>query len=170
MNKLTRTLAGIMAMATMLSFASCSKKEIDLKGDNSVDQSSAIQQMVETSYKAVEIDAELPFVEVNSIMPIGTTGKLLASGYAEDEKGMYNVKGYITDADFSVFNEIDLGIENSDSISFNAHYVAANDGTIYAVAMITDYGDFELPDYNDPDFDYENFADTFINIAQYCVF
>ena len=92
MNKLTRTLAGIMAMATMLSFASCSKKEIDLKGDNSVDQSSAIQQMVETSYKAVEVDADLPFVEVNSIMPIGNTGKLLASGYAEDEKGMYNVK------------------------------------------------------------------------------
>ncbi len=157
MNKLTRTLAGIMAMATMLSFASCNKREIDLKGDNSVDQSSAIQQMAETSYKAVEVDAELPFVEVNSIMPIGNTGKLLASGYAEDEKGMYSVKGYITDADFSVFNEIDLGIKTTDSVNFNAHYAAANDGKIYAVAMITDYGDFELPDYNDPDFDYENF-------------
>lgn len=157
MNKLTRTLAGIMAMASMLSFASCSKKEIDLKGDNSVDQSSAIQQMAETSYKAVEIDADLPFEEVNSILTIGDTGKLLASGYAKDEKGMYSIKGYITDMDFSVFEEIDLGIDTKANIEFNVNFVCTNNGTIKAILTITDYGDFELPDYNDPDFDYENF-------------
>ena len=137
MNKLTRTLAGIMAMTSMLSFASCNKREIALKNDNSVDQSSAIQQMAETSYKAVEVDAELPFVEVNSIMPIGTTGKLLASGYVEDEKGMYNVKGYIPDADFSVFNEIDLGIKTTESVNFNE---------LIATNQIVDISDIVLPE------------------------
>ncbi|MBR5513148.1 MAG: extracellular solute-binding protein [Ruminococcus sp.] len=154
MNRLKKILAGIMAMTCMLSTAACGPVK-DPNG-NKANNSSQVQEMMEKSYKAIEIEAELPITELNSITPIGDTGKILISGYAT-ENDQYKPKAFITDYDFSVFEEIDLGLDASDSVFPDMKYVVTNSGKIFAVVTITDYGDFEMPDYNDPDFDYENF-------------
>ncbi len=153
MNKLKRVLAGAMALTCMISAVSCGKEEESSKKDTN---SAQVQEMMEKSYKAIEMDAELPFADVRSITPIGDTGKILASGYV-DTDGQYIQKAFITDYDFIDFQEIDLGIEASDSYQPNMNYIVTNSGNIFAIVTVTDYGDFELPDYNDPDFDYENF-------------
>lgn len=155
MNKLKKFLAGIMAMTCMLSTVSCFESK-EINESKAEQQSSQIQEMMEKSYKAIEIEAELPFTELRSITPIGDTGKILISGYAT-ENDQYKPKAFITDYDFSVFEEIDLGLDASDSVFPDMKYVVTNNGKIFAVVTITDYGDFEMPDYNDPDFDYENF-------------
>ena len=155
MNKLKKFLAGIMAMTCMLSTVSCFESK-EINESKAEQQSSQIQEMMEKSYKAIEIEAELPFTELRSITSIGDTGKILISGYAT-ENDQYKPKAFITDYDFSVFEEIDLGLDASDSVFPDMKYVVTNSGKIFAVATVTDYGDFEMPDYNDPDFDYENF-------------
>ena len=154
MNRLKKILAGIMAMTCMLSTAACGPVK-DPNG-NKANNSSQVQEMMEKSYKAIEIEAELPITELNSITPIGDTGKILISGYAT-ENDQYKPKAFITDYDFSVFEEIDLGLDASDSVFPDMKYVVTNSGKIFAFVTITDYGDFELPDYDDPDFDYESY-------------
>lgn len=154
MNRLKKILAGIMAMTCMLSTAACGPVK-DPNG-NKANNSSQVQEMMEKSYKAIEIEAELPITELNSITPIGDTGKILISGYAT-ENDQYKPKAFITDYDFSVFEEIDLRLDASDSVFPDMKYVVTNSGKIFAVVTITDYGDFELPDYDDPDFDYESY-------------
>ncbi len=154
MNKLKKFLAGIMALTCMLSATSCSPQE-DTNG-NKANNSALVQEMAKKSYKAIELDADLPFEEAQQIIPIGDTGKLLVSGYSMVEE-QYTQESYITDYEFLTFTKLDLGLEETSSLTHNARFVAANNGNIYAIVTTTDYGDFELPDYNDPDFDYENF-------------
>ncbi len=155
MNKLKKFLAGIMAMTCMLSTVSCFESK-EINESKAEQQSSQIQEMMEKSYKAIEIEAELPISEIHNLSPIGDTGKILISGYSVIDE-QYTPKSFITDYDFIDFQEIDLGIEASDSYQPNMNYVVTNSGKIFAVVTITDYGDFEMPDFSDPDFDYENF-------------
>lgn len=154
MNRLKKILAGIMAMTCMLSATSCGP--IDDPNGNKANNSSQVQAMMEKSYKAIEIEAELPFTELRSITPIGDTGKILISGYATENE-QYKPKAFTTDYDFLEFEEIDLGLDASDSVFPDTQYAVTNSGKIFAVVTVTDYGDFEMPDYDDPDFDYENF-------------
>lgn len=153
MNKLKRVLAGAMALTCMISAVSCGEEKESGKKDTN---SAQVQEMMEKSYKAIELDAEFPFTEVRSITPVGDTGKILASGYV-DTDGMYIQKAFITDSEFLTFEEINLGFDNSANITPDIKFVVTNSGSIFAIATVIDYGDFELPDYNDPDFDYENF-------------
>lgn len=153
MNKLKRVLAGAMALTCMISAVSCGKEKESSKKDTN---SAQVQEMMEKSYKAIELDAEFPFTEVRSITPVGDTEKILASGYA-DTDGQYIQKAFITDSEFLTFEEINLGFDNSANITPDIKFVVTNSGNIFAIATVIDYGDFELPDYNDPDFDYENF-------------
>ena len=153
MNKLKRVLAGAMALTCMISAVSCGEKKESSKKDTN---SAQVQEMMEKSYKAIELDAEFPFTEVRSITPVGDTGKILASGYV-DTDGMFTQKAFITDSEFLTFEEINLGFDNSANITPDIKFVVTNSGSIFAIATVIDYGDFELPDYNDPDFDYENF-------------
>lgn len=156
MNKLKRVLAGAMALTCMISAVSCGRE----MGSGKEDANSAqIQEMMEKSYKAIELDAEFPFTEVRSITPIGNTGKILASGYV-DTDGQYIQKAFITDSEFLTFvtlEEINLDYSGMENHNLDVRFVVTNSGNIFAIATVTDYGDFELPDYNDPDFDYENF-------------
>ena len=155
MNKLKKFLAGIMAMTCMLSTVSCFESK-EINESKAEQQSSQIQEMMEKSYKAIEMETELPISEIHNLSPIGDTGKILITGYSVIDE-QYTPQAFITDYDFIDFQEIDLGIEASDSYQPNINYVVTNSGKIFAVVTITDYGDFEMPDYNDPDFDYENF-------------
>lgn len=155
MNKLKKFLAGIMAMTCMLSTVSCFESK-EINESKAEQQSSQIQEMMEKSYKAIEMEAELPISEIHNLSPIGDTGKILITGYSVIDE-QYTPQAFITDYDFIDFQEIDLGIEASDSYQPNMNYVVTNSGKIFAVVTITDYGDFEMPDFNDPDFDYENF-------------
>jgi hypothetical protein len=133
MNRLKKILAGIMAMTCMLSAAACGP--MDDPNGNKANNSSQVQAMMEKSYKAIEIEAELPFTELRSITPIGDTGKILISGYAT-ENDQYKPKAFITDYDFSVFEEIDLGLDASDSVFPDMKYVVTNSGKIFAVVKI----------------------------------
>lgn len=155
MNKLRRILAGISAITCMLSAVSCFESK-EMGGNKSEQQSSQIQEMMQKSYKAIEMDAEFPVKEVRDLSPIGDTGKVLISGYSVIND-QYTPKAFITDYDFVDFQEIDLGIKSSDSNMPDIKYVVTNSGKIFAVVTVTDYGDFEMPDLEDPDFDYESF-------------
>ncbi|MBR6581341.1 MAG: extracellular solute-binding protein [Ruminococcus sp.] len=153
MNKLKRVLAGAMALTCMISAVSCSEKEKDSNKENN---SAQVQEIMEKSYKAIELEAELPFKEANSLIPIGDTGKIIALGF-DTTGGQYIPKTYITDFEFLTFEEITLDYGNVENSSPNARFSVTPSGRIFAIVSFTDYGDFELPDYEDPDFDYENF-------------
>ena len=58
MNKLKKFLAGIMAMTCMLSTVSCFESK-EINESKAEQQSSQIQEMMEKSYKAIEMEAEL---------------------------------------------------------------------------------------------------------------
>ena len=164
MNKLKRILTGIAVMTFMLSSVSCFQskpitqneeihKEDTLKDTN---QSAVIEKLTETSYKAVKLDADLPLTDITNIQNVGNTGKYLFSGVigsgADWEWGTL-----LVESDLSAYKEFDNGINKTANIEFNENYVAANNGTIYAILTVTDYGDYELPDLNDPNVDYESF-------------
>lgn len=153
MNKLKRVLAGAMALTCMISAVSCGEEKESGKKDTN---SAQVQEMMEKSYKAIELDAELPFMEVRNITPIGDTGKILASGYV-DTDGKYIQKAFITDSEFLTFEEINLDYGDNENITPDIKFVVTNSGNIFAIVTVTDYGDFELPDYDDPEFDYESF-------------
>lgn len=162
MNKLKRVLAGAMALTCMISAVSCSEKGKDSKKD---DNDAQVQEMMEKSYKAIELEAELPFKEANSLIPIGDTGKIIVSGY-DTTGGQYIPKTYITDSEFLTFEEIKLDYGNVENSSPNARFSVTPSGKIFAVVTFTDYGDFEMPDFKDPNFNYEEFDYEAMEAAQ----
>lgn len=160
MNKLRKTFAAITAMLCILSAASCSMKEkIDgIVNDNSSgkNNSQTADKVMDKSYSAVEIDADIPLEYISSIYVLGDTGKILFSGGVNGDDG-YRSATYVTDTEFLTFDEITYELPQADNIESYTQTAVTSDGTIFLLATITDYGDAEMPDYDDPDFDYENF-------------
>ncbi len=155
MNKLKRILAGVASLACMMSMVSCfesgKEKEKEAQKEQNAQQ---VQEIMQKSYKAIEIEADCPIKNIIAMTPVGETGNILIDGSVGED---YTPVSYITDKEFSVFTEIQLNLPEGDNIDSSYRTIVTNDGTIFMLATITDYGDFERPDYNDPDFDYENF-------------
>lgn len=51
----------------------------------------------------------------------------------------------------------DSGKKKGNNVYVNYLSGVSSKGTIFVVASITDYGDFEMPDWSDPNFDFEHF-------------
>lgn len=155
-----KTIAGIMAFAFMLSLASCGGKDDGGSSESSHGSSggnnSAVtaETIAEKSYKAIELGSEVPFNYIRLIEPVADTGKILVIG--NDENGDYSM--YVTDLDFTDFTPINFEVsfdEKHEEFSYNT--VVGGDGTIYILSTLVSYGDIEIPDRDDPDFDSENF-------------
>lgn len=160
-----KTIAGIMAFAFMLSLASCGEKdennsESSQSGGNSV---VTAENIAEKSFKAIEIGGSVPLNYIRLIKPVADTGKVLITGNTDDGSAMY-----VTDYEFNDFTPIDfeLNVDEENAESYYNTFIGA-DGTIYVFATITTYGDIEMPDWEDPDFDGRNFDwDAYYDAAE----
>ncbi|MBR5513149.1 MAG: extracellular solute-binding protein [Ruminococcus sp.] len=153
MNKFKRMLAGTMAMACMISTVSCfeSKKISEIKTEQ---QPSPIQEKTDIFYKSVEIEANLPFSEIQNIISIGDTGNILISGYAL-RNNQYFPHAYITDSEFSDFREIDLELGEYDLFMPEVKFAVTSSGKIFAVVTVVDHSNLVLPDFNSENVNYE---------------
>lgn len=159
MKNTKKTIAGIMAFAMMLTLASCGENKNSESGDASNNSSAdsnnnssvSAEQVMQKSYKAVEIGTDVPLNYLNNVYNLGD-GTVLISGGTEDGKA----KMYTTDNDFAVFNEVPFELEQPENGNSYYNTIIGKDGTIYLYASITTYG-VEMPDYEDENFDSENY-------------
>ena len=139
-------MAGAMALSMIASATSCAGSK---KGGS--DPQTA-DKVISNAYKAVEMGEEMPCKYVDKIFPLGDTENLLISG--SDDKGSAL---YLADYEFLTFTPVDLGLPQEENITSNFSAVASYDGNIYALVTVTDYGDIEMPDWEDENFDYDNY-------------
>lgn len=143
----TQIMAGAMALSMIVTAASCSAPK---KGGSSEPQTA--DKVISNAYKAVELGEEIPCKYVDKVAPLGDSGNVLVSG--NDENGSVL---YLTDYEFLTFTPIDMELPDEGNVESNFNVSVSYDGTIYALATVTDYGDFEIPDWDDENFDSENF-------------
>lgn len=148
MKQVKRTAAGILAMAFVFSAVSCGK-------DNGkyTNEAKKASEVIKNSYSAVAVGEKPPIEWIDGIMALGDSGKFLVSGSGTD--------GYtfcITDSEFIDYQNIDMSEIAEGHEGFSAVPVVMTDGSIYVTVTYTDYEEGTvLPDYEDPDFDWESF-------------
>lgn len=162
-----RSVTGVLAVAMVFSAYSCGDKKKNNDGSSTGDNSNAPVQtadkVVTNSYSSIDIDVEIPVNYVSQMLYIKDTAQVLILGDNDNGTSLY-----LTDMDFSGFNEIPLDFPKTENSQSYMRTAIAQDGSIYVLFTLIDYGDFKLPDYDDPDFDYENFDyDAMNEAAQY---
>lgn len=156
-----RSVTGVLAVSMVFSSYSCGDK--DKKGsekEKATQTAQTANEVIKNSYSSVDIDVEIPADYIEKMLLIKDTSQVLILG-GNDE----NYSLYLTDMDFSGFNEIPLDFPKTENSQSYLRTTVAPDGFIYALFTLIDYGDFKLPDYDDPDFDYENFDYEAMNEA-----
>lgn len=156
-----RSVTGVLAVAMVFSAYSCGKKNKNDENNSNSDSAQTINKSITNSYSSIDIDTEIPAEYIEQMFLIKDTAQILITGGDSDG----NTKLYLTDVDFSGFNEISLDFQKPENSQSYIRTTVAPDGTIYALLTVIDYGDFKLPDYDDPDFDYENFDYEAMNKA-----
>lgn len=147
---LRRATALTAALAFMAGSAvSCSGKK---ENDSVKAKSKDTKQLMAASYRAVEMDTDIEYVD--SMYRVSSdTIVLLGFDYENNEQKIYK-----TDNDFSNVEEVKLDIgEKKDNVEVNMNSSISPEGDIYVMATFTDYGDMERPNFDDPDFDYDKF-------------
>lgn len=162
-----RSVTGVLAVAMVFSAYSCGDKKKNndesSTGDNSNAPIQTADKVVTNSYSSIDIDVEIPVNYVSQMLYIKDTAQVLILGDNDNGTSLY-----LTDMDFSGFNEIPLDFPKTENSQSYMRTAIAQDGSIYVLFTLIDYGDFKLPDYDDPDFDYENFDyDAMNEAAQY---
>ena len=160
-NTIKRTLAGVFAAAMLCSAASCSSGSNNGSGDgsngngsgNSPSASNVSDKTITNVYRSVEMNTDLPMEYISAITPLGDSGNFIVCG--SDTKG--NSYIYTADPEFSSFTELDLGVEYPENSTHNMNCCVLGNGNIAVLLQVADYGDFKLPNYDDPDFDYDTF-------------
>lgn len=143
-----RTAAGISALVLAAGACSC--------GKDSKDESKTAAEITNAARTQKLSDADFEYVSSMYYSP--EHDKLIVVAGDGDGTGVY-VGGPQADS----FEK--LPIDMGDSDGENGKYMwyggsdvrVAPDGTIGVLKTTEDYGDIELPDYDDPDFDYENY-------------
>ena len=153
-----RSVTGALAVAMVFSSFSCSEKKDggnNNNGNSNNENSTAkpANEVIQNSYSSIDIETECPAEYLDQVLLIKDTAQILLTG--GDSAG--NTMLYLTDIDFSGFNEISLDFEKPENSQSYIRTTVSPDGSIYALLTVIDYGDFKLPDYDDPNFDYENF-------------
>lgn len=161
-----RSITGVLAVAMVFSAYSCGEKKNNDESSQKENPTNAVQtadKVVTKSYSSIDIDIDIPVNYVSQMLYIKDTAKVLILG--ENDNG---TSLYLTDMDFSGFNEIPFDFSKPENSQSYMRTAIAQDGSIYVMFTLIDYGDFKLPDYDDPDFDYENFDfDAMNEAAQY---
>lgn len=170
-----KILSGITAFAFMLALASCSSNadNSSTSGDNSGGGNSngssqgdntqlSASQGISHAYKAVELESAVPMNYIERVMPMGED-KLIIIGNDTDNNNVM----YYTDYEFINFTKINFTPEQPENGSCYYNTRVGSDGTIYIFMNTTTYGDVEMPAWDDPDFDSENFDwDAFYEAAE----
>ena len=122
------------------------------KKDPTAAKSKDAKQLMSGSYRAVEMDTDIGYVD--SMYRVNEdTIVLLGYDYESSEQKIYK-----TDNDFANIEEVEFNVgEKADNVDVNMSSAVSSDGDIYVLASFTDYGDIERPDYESPDFDYDSF-------------
>lgn len=158
---ITRSVTGVLAVAMVFSAYSCGGKKKGDESSSNADSAQTSKDVITHSYSSIDIDTEIPAEYVEQVFLIRDTSQILITGGDSDG----NTKLYLTDVDFSGFNEISLDFQKPENSQSYIRTTVASDGSIYALLTVIDYGDFKIPDYDDPDFDYENFDYEAMNKA-----
>ncbi|MDE6425853.1 MAG: extracellular solute-binding protein [Ruminococcus sp.] len=164
-----RSISGVLTVAMVFSAYSCGEKKNNDSNNNSGENSGTqtaqtANEVIKNSYSSIDMDTEIPADYIDSMYYIKETSQVLIMGGKYDGSN----KLYITDMDFSGFNEISLDFPEPENSQSYLRTTVSPDGYIYALLTLIDYGDFKLPDYDDPDFDYESFDfDAMYEAAEY---
>lgn len=144
--KRAAAIASALALVTG-SAVSCSGK----KASNPTKSNDA-KQLMSGSYRAVEMDTDIGYVDSMYRVDENT---ILLLGYDYENKEQ---KIYKADNDFANIEEIEFNVgETADNVDVSMNSAVSSDGDIYVMAAFTDYADIERPDFDSPDFDYETF-------------
>lgn len=150
-NATFRGTALIAACAFAVTSVSCGKKK-DKEEEKTADK------LLKCSYSSNEITADLDMTSVRSMEYIPETGKLFICGYSYDEKADKGKNLFcITDPDFSDLETVEVDDRSPENGESSVMLAPASDGNVWAFYSITDYGDYELPDYSDENYDWAHF-------------
>ncbi|MBR6069028.1 MAG: extracellular solute-binding protein [Ruminococcus sp.] len=155
-NTALRTMAASLGAVCLLSAVSCSLPGQNGGGDGSSKGEKPKQtasDVIKHSYAATSIGSQPDATYVNSMTRLGDTDNVLVVG--SDNEGSSHM--FLTDTNFESYNEIKPDYNKGDNADLYCNITAALDGTIFDIATITDYGDYERPDWKDPNFDYDSF-------------
>lgn len=143
-------MAGALTLSMLVTAASCTSpfKSREMGGD----EPQTADKVIDNAYMAVELCSDLPCRYVDKIFPLGDSGNIMVSGNDNNGSALY-----ITDYEFLTFTPIDMEMPDAKNIESYFSASVGSDGTIYALASVTDYGDIEMPDWEDENFDSENY-------------
>lgn len=148
-----RSVSGVLAVAMVFSAYSCGEKKNDEnRGNSGISTAQTANEVIKNSYSSIDMDIEIPADYIDSMSYIKDTSQVLIMGTKGEEN-----KLYLTDMDFSGFNEISLDFSKPANSQSYLRTTVSPDGYIYALLTLIDYGDFKLPNYDDPNFDYDSF-------------
>ncbi|MDE6666303.1 MAG: extracellular solute-binding protein [Ruminococcus sp.] len=154
-----RSVTGVLAVAMVFSAYSCGKEKGSDK-QNGTKTAQTANEVITKSYSSIDIETEIPADYIEQMFYIRDTAQILILGGNNNGSALY-----LTDVDFSGFNEINLNFDRPENSQSYLRTTVSPDGFIYILMTLMDYGDFKLPDYDDPDFDYENFDYEAMNKA-----
>ena len=169
-NAVKRTLAGVSALVLLASASSCSApagnnggsdtqntasdssdngKDKDSKKSGDSDVAKAVNSGFDHTYESEEISGlpDIRYVENLSYCP--AADKFFLTGYNEEEGEVI----FVADSSLSKFDKIEYKAETDEHKEINFRTFFGNDGTVYLLKTITDFGDKEVPDFDSPDFD-----------------
>lgn len=155
----SRTTAAGLAVICLLSAASCSLRNSG-GNDSIVKPKQTASEAIRHSYVAEPIGSTPDIDYVSNLIRLGDSGNVLVTGF-----GAKNEEMFITDYSFENFRKIEPNIELPENSEMYARFGVSPDGTIFETVSITDYGDMKLPDWSDPDFNYETFNFDALNEA-----
>lgn len=152
-NPVLRTIAASVSAVCLLSAASCSFPGTGANGNKGEKPKQTASEVIKHSYNA-ELFGSTPDIEyINHLTRLGTTDNVLITGSdANNEAHMY-----ITDLSFENFDEVVPELKRGENSELYCVANAAVDGTIFEIITVTDHGDTKIPDWDDPNFDYESF-------------
>lgn len=158
-----RTAAGILALSCIFTFASCSggSKNNDggsKSGSGSADAEQLSEKSVANSYSSEEIviPEQLKSENIGKIYPLGNTGKIVLQ-CGSGKKSSYESGVYIVDNTFTDVKKIDIPAEKPKNGSIDYSIAVMSNGNIAVICTISDYGNVEPPNYDDPDFNYDEY-------------
>ena len=160
-NTISRTAAASIAAACLLSAASCSLPGGG-SGSSAEKPKKTASEVIQHSYRAEHFGGAPDCQYIDTIMRLGDTDNILVRGNSD---GSSTTQIFITDVNFEEFKPLEIKYDAGENSEVYLNSAAAPDGTIYVVAAITDYGDMKLPDWNSPDFVYEEFDWDAFNAA-----
>lgn len=142
---ITRATALTMALALICGSAASCKS-------TTKSEAKTATELLSNSYKAEPVETDIEFGYVQDMVYSPESGKVYLAASKKDNE---NPGIFVTDLSFKDFTETETA--NGDEKDFSLRMAAADDGSLYVLKSVNDYGDMEFPDTDAPDFDYSSY-------------